>query len=350
MTKPAELISPVLPKDQYLHETGQYGSGEWWWHTGTLKCKKTNRLFGFEINAATIFTGKFIQVALIDIENDTYYNKVTDPLSVYLPPMAESDTSKDWWVDLPLKGANISMKASKDDVTNMDVISDFKDEKTGRMCHFHLNFRQIKGKQPLFVWGTGVKHVKDDHVDMLANNYYYSLTHLAATGTLQIEGEDPIEVEGITWMDHQYGAWGASVRWVLQNAILDNGVHLSTYTALDDGTKPAQNVPLKAVVTLLIDNVSTFIEDEVTLTPLGEPVSHAGGLVNYFMEYRLDIKNDKYPASITFRSLMKEQIFIWPDPTKNADIYEGIAEIAEGSSFGDKPVSGTAWTEQSIAY
>ncbi|MBC3640969.1 hypothetical protein H8J56_27835, partial [Klebsiella sp. Kps] len=72
--------------------------------------------------------------------------------------------------------------------------------------------------RPMFIFGTGVNpgatgtSVKD-------NNYYFSLTHLQAKGSITIDGKR-IPVKGVTWMDHEYGAFGTAanpVQWILQD-------------------------------------------------------------------------------------------------------------------------------------
>jgi predicted secreted hydrolase len=75
-----------------------------------------------------------------------------------------------------------------------------------------------------------VKEVPGTAPPLLRNNYYYSLTHLQATAPFP-SAPKRLAVTGVTWMDHEYGAFGSAqnpVKWILQAMQLDNGARIST--------------------------------------------------------------------------------------------------------------------------
>ena len=108
------------------------------------------------------------------------------------------------------------------------------------------------------------------------NNYYYSLTRLAASGSVTIGGEK-FAVSGLTWMDHEYGYFGTSakpVKWVLQDAQLDNGWTLSNFATLGDGP-PKLNQPTASLVTLQ-DPAGAMYFQIAVLTPVGRDLDKPG--------------------------------------------------------------------------
>jgi hypothetical protein len=123
-----------------------------------------------------------------------------------LPQGAESDPIASTWPDL------VHAQVHADAATGTPIA---------------LDVRFVQNGPPLLVWGTGCEEVNPGGTTPLErNNYYYSFTRLAASGTITIDGES-VPVEGTTWMDHEYGYFGsagAGPNWVLQDMQLDNGV------------------------------------------------------------------------------------------------------------------------------
>ena len=115
----------------------------------------------------------------------------------------------------------VTMDAPWGDPTKgMAVVALLAEEASGTEIHFDLMLSQ-QGP-PFIVWGTGVGPIlpPSNGTHLQTNNNYYSLTGLAASGSIAIGGEK-FAVSGRTWMDHEYGYFGTSakpVKWVLQNA------------------------------------------------------------------------------------------------------------------------------------
>ncbi|MDP2014190.1 MAG: lipocalin-like domain-containing protein, partial [Actinomycetota bacterium] len=121
----------------------------------------------------------------------------------------------------------VSMAAPAADPTkNMRVQALLTDDPSMTPVTLDLTLSQ-KGR-PFFVWGTGVNPGATG-TSVQNNNYYFSLTNLQAKGAITIDGKK-FPVQGITWMDHEYGAFGTAanpVQWILQDMQLDNGFSIS---------------------------------------------------------------------------------------------------------------------------
>src|SRR4029077_13394156 len=149
---------------------------------------------------------------------------------LYSKDWAESDPSKPWYVRMAApdsSGGAVSMTAPASNPFSMSVQGSFVDAGTLDQIQFDLQLDQ-QGP-PLYVWGTGREDVSDPGQQPVYN-YYYSLTHLRASGTIQI-GNESFQVEGLTWMDHEYCAFPEGTKWVLQDMQLDDGVHISNYAS-----------------------------------------------------------------------------------------------------------------------
>lgn len=228
------------------------------------------------------------------------------------------------------------MHAPKEDPTqNMRVQALLSDDPSFSQVRFDLTMSQ-QGR-PFFVWGTGIVP-GGVCCDLDTNSFYFSLTRLQASGTIEIDGE-VFAVEGLTWMDHQYGYFGTSedpVRWVLQDVQLDNGFTLSNYSRLEDG-RPELNKQSKSTATLQ-DAAGNIYYVETNFTPFGRTWTSPVSGNEYFLQFRVEIPD--FEATLIVTSLFDDQEFSLP----TAPIYEGIA-LAEGE-FQGRHVRGTAWIEE----
>lgn len=329
----------VLPRDQYAHPDAPT---EWWWHIGTLR--SGDRVFGFEINATRNGNEApeayaFSQIMVSDAASKQHYHRTT--LQGFDPQWAESDPSKAWYVRLPgdekTSGA-ILLNGPSGDPYLMTAYATFDDVESGQRVTISLTLRQ-EGP-PMLVWGTGISEEpwdKDGCTPIERYNYYYSYTNVHARGTIVIGGEVH-EVEGVTWMDHEYGAFGSDEHWTLGDAQLTNGVCFSTYT-LDEKAYPKVGKGLKSVVTMLRDGKSYYYKN-CTTTP-GEPTFKGVTGIVYCLTQKVVI-HDLKDTAFTFTSLVENQEFV----TQSDPIYEGVASVT-GTLEGED-VKGDGWIEQSI--
>jgi len=234
----------------------------------------------------------------------------------------------------------VSMQAPLNDPTqNMVVKALLIDETTRDEVDFDLTFSQ-QGS-PFIVWGTGETKAGSGASPLQENNYYYSLTRLQASGSITVGGE-PLEVTGVTWMDHEYGAFGSAahpVKWILQDMQLDNGICISNYS-VGDTTQLALNVTTQGKATVQRPDGTTYFESS-TITPIGRTwISPASGKT-FFMQLRVEIPS--FGAVFTVTSLMDAQEF----PFKGGSpVYEGVART--DGVFEGRSVAGTAWSEQAL--
>ncbi|MDO9485316.1 MAG: lipocalin-like domain-containing protein [Actinomycetota bacterium] len=234
----------------------------------------------------------------------------------------------------------VSMTAPAADPTkNMRVKALLADDPSMKPVMIDLTLSQ-KGR-PFFVWGTGVNPGATS-TSVKENNYYFSLTNLQASGSLTIDGKK-IPVTGVTWMDHEYGAFGTAanpVQWILQDMQLDNGFSISNVGIVGEGQKPTLNTAMVGYATLEAANGDTYLVGS-TVTPFGKTWTSPESGVTYFTQFRVQIP--QFGANIVVTTLMDAQEF---PGTSGGSVYEGVAK-AKGI-FKGKAVGGTAWIEQTF--
>jgi len=330
----------TLPQAQYAHTEA---ATEWWWHIGTLVEKSSinsesnasPKLFGFEINTVSFDGIKFNQICLTDVSGEKHYQAFEMGAPVKGKKWAEDDPSKDWYVQLDGKTTKVYMQAPQSDPTNMHVSASFNADGTNISFDLQLN----QQGNPLMVFGDGYHLVnKAATKPMDRYNFYYSLTNLKVIGTVTI-GEVTYPVEGKTWMDHEYGAFPPSTKWLLQDIQLENGVSISNTCVTSVPFKEGAQVDGKASV-LLESGDSVFIDTKMT----PKSMKSINGY-DYFMEFDVEINNTQYAidASFTVKTLLDNQVFTG----MNASIYEGAANLT--GSYNGHTAVGTAWIEQNLA-
>jgi predicted secreted hydrolase len=221
-------------------------------------------------------------------------------------------------------------------LSNMSVQALLNDQKTGTEIAFDLKLSQLG--PPFYVWGTGVAPSGKPGPHLEVNNYYYSLTRLRAQGTITLGGE-VFEVTGVTWMDHEYGAFGsgAGPKWILQDMQLDNGVCISNSVSLAPGVDFTLCQPTPSHATVQFADGTTYIV-ESTITPLDKTWTSPDSGKMYYLTLLVTIP--QFDAAITVTSLVDGQEF----PVPNNPVYEGVASAS--GTFQGYAVSGTAWNEQ----
>ena len=231
----------------------------------------------------------------------------------------------------------VTMNAAAGDPTqNMAIKARLVDESTLSVVVFDLTMSQ-QGL-PFLVLGSGKIPVPNTCGSPLqTNNYYYSLTRLQVNGTISIDGES-FPVTGLTWMDHEYGAFasgGKAVKWILQDMQLDNGVSISNFSL----TEPELDQENQSIATLQYPGEQTIWVSTKT-TPRKPWTSPVTGKT-YFMELEVKIERGLIPwwpdALLTVTSLVDSQEF-------PVGVYEGVARAV--GTFNGKPVTGHAWNEQ----
>lgn len=331
-----------LPRDQYRHPEAP---NEWWWHIGSLK--SGDRLFGFEINATGGVDPSnkdnllgFSQIMVSDVNSGRHY-QLSTVFSNLDKNWAQTDPALPWHVSLgsePASSGSIRMSNPAEDWWTMTVTARATDDKT----QIGLDLTMTQNGPPLLAWGTGVtRGVNPSGKNPFErDNFYYSLTNLSTHGQLTI-GSEIFAVAGLTWMDHEYGAFSNKFRWVLQNAQLDNGVHLENFTT-DIDYIPKLNVTAPSKVTILWPNGECVMVDSKT-TPLAPVWCNSEGGV-FFLRFRVQIPS--LNADLTFTATIADQEFrSLPIPGSNP-VYEGNAFV--DGAFDGAVATGLGWIEESI--
>lgn len=235
----------------------------------------------------------------------------------------------------------VSMEAPQADPTqDIHVQALLVDADTLDEVEFDLTFSQ-EGR-PFYVWGTGIEPSSTAQ-SLEKDNYYFSFTRLAATGTITVAGV-PFEVSGTTWMDHEYGFFGGSsadarVRWLLQDVQLDNGYTISNAGIIGEGFKPEIGVSVDAYATLQ-DTDGNLYYVASKITPVGELWTSPSTGNGYGQQFRVEIPS--FNADITVTVRLQDQEFA----VSGAPVYEGTA-VADGTFLGED-VTGDAWIEQAF--
>lgn len=324
-----------LPAAQYAHPGSET---EWWWHIGTLEEEGTGRRFGFEINAGELYGAGLIQICLTDVKNNKHYQ--TFRTLIPCPSnYAESNPANPWFVKLTsTEGGSTSqvhMTAPQNAPTDMTVNASFTADNTDISFDLEL----ILQGNPLLEWGTGYHNVYPHQPNPLkAYNFYYSLTHLQAKGTITLGGST-FHVKGTTWMDHEFGAFPKSTKWMLQDLQLSNGVSISSTVVTQEPFQNGVAVDGKATV-LLANGTSIFINTNVTPSDPFEINDYT-----YYQTFDVQVKSAEHGINALFKvkTAVKNQVFNAP----NDSIYEGIGTMESGTYNGDT-VTGTVWIEQNV--
>lgn len=263
---------------------------------------------------------------------------VTNPGSGYTKPPEITISGDGTGATARTFATYVTMQSPAADPTkNMQVKALLSDDPSMDSVTFDLTFSQ-EGR-PFYVWGTGV-NPEAKGTSLQDNNYYFSLTRMRASGTITI-GTEKIDVEGVTWMDHEYGAFGTSanpVKWILQDMQLDNGYSVSNASVIKD-TEPKLDVASEGWATLEDKDGNTYFVDS-SVTPTGPTWTSPTTGKTYFTKFRVQIPDFNVDVLVT--TLMNDQEF----PVPTSPVYEGVA-TAEGT-FQGKPVTGNAWIEQAL--
>ena len=220
---------------------------------------------------------------------------------------------------------------------NIHIRAVLIDSRTMQKVTYDLTFSQVG--HPFWVFGTGVDP-QATHFSVKDNNYYFSFTHLQAKGTISFGGKT-YRVHGETWMDHEYGKFGAAdhpVQWILQDLQLRNGWSVSSFGIVAGGKRPQLNVPFHGFATVQSpDGKMYFVPSSAT--PIDDTWRSPQTGKTYFMKLRVEIPD--FNASIVAKSLVDSQEFAGAAP-----VYEGVA-TAKGT-FQNRPTTAQAWIEETF--
>ena len=174
----AEAYQPIdFTRDQGVHPSKL---AEWWYYTGHLNTPEGTP-YGFELCyfrvAPVIY---FAHMAITDEKNQRF----TYERNFYRP-------------------SAVALARDKNQIRYGNVVSDqvapFGYQLSVPVGKYQLKLQLSAEKAPLQINGNGLIDMPEG-----LDSYYYSLTRLKTTGTLESDGES-VPVTGQAWMDHQWG-------------------------------------------------------------------------------------------------------------------------------------------------
>jgi predicted secreted hydrolase len=312
MTLPPPLVH--LPADQASHPRAH---NEWWYVVGHVRSGA--RTFGYE---ATIFRisrlrvpGLSAPVSLLRTDiaiTDEANHRFLQHVSYYFPQSGKLSTST-----LHVQVGTTTLQGPSP--RNMSL----QTRLPGGAIHLHLSSH----RKPMYVGGRGYIPFGN------AFSYYYSLTALASSGTITI-GKTSYQVDGISWLDHQWGNWNwQTIRgWTWMALQLDNGTQLSVF----DFRSTVKRV--KAASVLLANGTLRTVYG-LSIEPSGtwlSPHTHA----RYPSGWIVHIPALK--AILHVAPTVRDQEVVAPGGHEGT-YWEGSGRIT--GSFAAKPVSGYSYTE-----
>ncbi len=257
-----------FPRDHFDHPDFQT---EWWYYTGNLKSANGHR-YGFELT--------FFRQAL---NRDPAKSAAWDMKDLYLTHLALSDLDGGHFyhaerINRAGPGiAGVSAANARIWNGNWQITWQGEDQKLQAIeKRFELHLTLHPEKQPVI---HGENGVSQKSAGPGRASYYISLTRLAASGQLQLNGET-FELSGLAWMDHEFFTHQLEpdqVGWDWLSIQLDDHTELMLFRLR---RKDGSLDPFSAGTFVDAQGKSTHLKaSDFTLQPLAQtwssPASHA---------------------------------------------------------------------------
>lgn len=310
----------TFPRDHGAHPDYKI---EWWYYTGNL-ATRDGRRFGYQLT--------FFRVGVESAPVNPSRWAVRD---LYTAHFAVTDLEgKRFRHAEKLNRAGIGWAGAEVDryrVWNEGWEARLDENGSGHLLHaadegMKIDLR-LDPTKPVVVQGE--KGVSQKGKTPGNASHYYSLTRLATKGTLQV-GEERFEVEGISWMDHEFGTSfleKGQKGWDWLSIQLEDGSELMLYQfRRDDGaTDPHSNG-----VWVARDGRATRLRaDQFRLIPVGFWRSPASG-ATYPVRWQIELPSLGW--RLTVRAAVDSQELQTNESTR-VTYWEG-AIIVEGDRQG----------------
>jgi predicted secreted hydrolase len=319
---PTPLPPVRFPQDEAAHRD----LTEWWYYTGHMNAEMpdgTSHHYGFELvvfqalrsDLPPVYAAHF---AISDITRGEFHY---DQRSETEPGASLSNGGS---------SGGIAVHVGNWSITGLNGL----DHLTASMTNYAIQVN-LRGLKPsilhngngLITYGLG------------GFSYYYSRTRMALSGTL-IDHNQPVQVTGLAWMDHQWGNFLAlgGGGWDWYSIQLNNDTEMMLYVIRD-----AQGSMLSTYVSFIdshaVDHLLPANALKINiLNHWRSPVTGA----NYPSGWRLQIDNPQLRASLTLLPELKDQELVAYQSTGNS-YWEGAVSI-HGQSAG-KAVNGEGYVE-----
>jgi predicted secreted hydrolase len=289
-------IPVTFPRDDGPHRR----LTEWWYYTGHLHTE-TGQRFGFEAvvfraERGTVPPAWAAHLALTDEEGAAFHYAQRSEIGIQVDRSPRDPDGTPTGFDLQVGGLSPVLVAAGapasaapwrlagSDGTDRIEAALAPEEAAAAGAAFGLHLDLDSTKPPAL-------HDRDGFVDFGpgGSSYYYSRTRLAATGTLQLNGEQ-LSVEGIAWFDHQWGDFvsvGGGWDWFAMN--FSDGTDMTVSVVRDAQSAPivtyGTRVDADGTVRLLGDDERVAVG---ALSAWGSP--HTGRL--YPLGWTIQIDTD----------------------------------------------------------
>jgi predicted secreted hydrolase len=317
-----------FPRDHGSHPNYE---SEWWYFTGILE--SDDRAFGYQFTIFRSATGKELARTGSWATNQIFMGHLawSDPANQRHrehvrvgrghPELSYGDTSvpgtirvRDWSLEFEENQWKVSGQGGDD----------------------RINLTLKPTKSPLFQ-GPGGYSAKGPEAGQASQ--YYSYTRMTTGGTITIDDE-PFNVQGTTWFDHEFGndeLPEGVVGWDWISLRLSNGGDLMLYRLRTD---TGSTFPFSSATYRDPDGDVQYISsDEWTTEPLAHWTSPRTG-ARYPIRWRLTMSNPD--LELTIRSDFPNQEMVFENGL-TAPYWEGMVR-AEGRLDGE-PLNGRGYIE-----
>jgi predicted secreted hydrolase len=323
-TTPAAVSLPPVrfPQDEAAHAD----LTEWWYYTGHFNAIMPGgkaHHYGFELVFFQILRGDFPPVyaahfAISDITRSEFHfdqRRLIEPDAVIPDGTSTSGINvhiNDW----SIRGVN-----------GLDHLA-------AGMANYSLRVDLHGLKPPTLHNGNGIITY-----GLGGFSYYYSRTRMSVSGIL-VDHNQPLQVTGEAWMDHQWGDFLTLVGggWDWFSIQLDNNTEMMLYLIRD-----ASGKTISSYIGYIGPHTESLLlpASSLKVTIFDHWRSPATG-ANYPSGWRLEISDPQFHTSLTLVPELKDQELVVYQSTGNS-YWEGAVSI-QGQSAG-RAVEGEGYVE-----
>jgi predicted secreted hydrolase len=337
----SEKATPqALPPIHFPQDEGAHNDlTEWWYYTGHLEGSdasgKTHQygfeLVVFQVQRSTLPAFYPAHFAISDITRAEFHY---DQHRVSRVTSGTAGTNATAGIDLHV--GDWSMRG----VNGHDHLA-------AAMQDYTINLDLVGQKPAVLHNGNGVITI-----GLAGLSYYYSRTHMDVQGAI-MDHNQPIQVTGLAWMDHQWGNFltlGGS-GWDWYSIQLNNNTEMMLCFIHDPDGKITSYIgyidPSGQDIIIPPTSLRTRRDSGSPLSACPCPIptdtwkSQATG-ITYPSGWQLDVDDPQLHVSLTLKPLLKNQELVVTESTGNI-YWEGAIAI-EGQSNG-QPVNGQGYVE-----
>ena len=323
----------AFPRDHGSHDT--YGL-EWWYFTGHLY-NRSGRRFGYEV---TFFRKAiddarvrdhpsrwalrhlyFAHLAVTDVEGGTFRFSEKLSRAAFGKAGADPDRMRVWidrWTLEPLTEDHGQLHLTAQD------------------AGFGVDLTLTLNKPPVI---HGQEGISRKGADPGQASHYYSLTRLATRGTVRVRDE-PFEVTGTSWMDHEFGSGGLGqdqVGWDWFSVQFDSNVELMLYLLRK---RDGSHDPASSGTLIFPDGTKRHLKREDFVVRTREQWTSPLSRAQYPAQWTLEVPS--VPLRVTVTPVLSDQELRTENSTR-VTYWEGAVDVR--GHYRNAPVAGNGYVE-----